>query len=105
MSEEELSDDMKHTLWEAGILKTKEKAFSSRGVTGTIKEWTYDQRGVFWGKLYGDVNERWPDGTRIHTSLVNHVVDFGDSFIALTLNSVYLLPKSDQLVVSSEDET
>lgn len=64
-------------------------------VTAELRNWMYDTNGngVFWGEIYGDKKERWPDGRHIHTSSVEEIVEKEDHYIVYTLNSVYLLMK------------
>lgn len=61
-------------------------------VTGILRNWVWDKRGIYWGNVYNDINGRFRDGTWIHTSLVeeyNPDAKRGD--LITTLNSVYLL--------------
>lgn len=52
-------------------------------------------QGIFWGRVYNDRRGRWPDGRRIHTSVVTVLIDHGLYYTAVTLNSTYRLPKKD----------
>lgn len=66
-----------------------------KNATASLKEAFYDARfHVFWGEIYGDKKGRYPDGTRIHTSVVTYIhtnsktgkVDYIE-----TLNSAYTI--------------
>lgn len=50
---------------------------------------------ILWGDIYNDVNRRWPDGTRIHTSSIKglHKMNLKEGDTVTTLNSKYLLGK------------
>ncbi len=58
-------------------------------VTGRLENW-YRDMGSYWGEVYGDIHNRFPAGTHIHTS---YVADpkFNKGDIIHTLNSTYEL--------------
>jgi len=63
-------------------------------ITGTLQEWYLQTIGnaiIVWGFIYGDVKQRWCDGTYIHTSAVINTEDIKEGGIIRTLNSVYKL--------------
>lgn len=68
-------------------------------VTAILKDWKYDPSWkVYYGRIYGDTKERWPDGTKIHTSHVvsQHDCDIHEGYtLVQTLNSVYALRAED----------
>lgn len=63
-------------------------------LTGTLNNWSLqkvtDEEFVIWGEVTGDIHNRFPDGTMIHTSGIrSRVIKEGD--IVTTRNSTYLL--------------
>ena len=69
---------------------------TDKEITGRLENWSYDEfYNVIWGNIYNDVNNRFADGTNIHTSDIlggrNTVFNEGD--IVKTLNSRYQLGK------------
>lgn len=65
-------------------------------VTAILKDWTYDPSWkIYYGRIYGDTKERWPDGTGIHTSRVVSQHDHEGYTLVKTLNSVYALHAED----------
>lgn len=60
--------------------------------TATLKDWTVEKVNnslMFFGKCYGDIKGRFPDGLPIHTSAVVSV-DMTEGLV-ITRNSVYKL--------------
>lgn len=71
----------------------KNQALSKVKVTGRLENWSKDPYfKVIWGDLYDDVHQRWPDGTRIHTSDIKKKE--GD--LVYTRNSIYRLGKKQE---------
>lgn len=69
-------------------------------ITAELKNWSKDQISrnyhVFCGHVYGDIKERFEDGTYIRTSYVKSTEERDDCFIVTTKNSVYRLWKCDK---------
>lgn len=68
-------------------------------ITGTLQRWrkhTTSFGDIYWGDVYGDNKKRFPDGKRIHTSLVNGEVDVKGGRLIFTMNSVYFLPENEE---------
>lgn len=69
-------------------------------ITAELRNWVLvlvsgGKEGYYWGDVYNDINERWPDGTRIHTSLIKHIdLTNPDYYLVHTLNSIYKLPRN-----------
>lgn len=62
-------------------------------ITATLKNARIHRIGkhsVFTGYIYGDVHNRWPDGSHIRTSMVDRVE--GD--LVYTRNSIYKIDNS-----------
>lgn len=79
----------------------------NREITADLKHWARGEglyRNVYWGYIYNDTKGRWPDGCRIHTSVVTNIDEYNDCFIVTTLNSVYRLWKCDEAGVENETE-
>jgi hypothetical protein len=72
-------------------------------ITGTLKQAHWDVYGsqCVWGFLYGDVRDRWPDGTFIHTSRVVGAKRGEKPEIIKTLNSTYRVDWLDETEHSS----
>lgn len=69
-------------------------------ITAELREWqkkqVSDGRTVYWGRVYADKKNRWPDGRLIQTSVVVSTKDMGSRLIIKTPKSVYLLRKEHQ---------
>lgn len=69
--------------------------------TGELRNWSYSEASnVYWGNLWFDAKSRWRNGTYIHTSAIVSSIEYQDAFVVKTLNSIYILPKSQKKVVT-----
>jgi phosphopentomutase len=69
-------------------------------ITAELTGWSRESFGklkFLMGKINFDTKERWPNGTRIHTSYIVHEEDAGDYIIFTTRNSVYQCAKHEQV--------
>lgn len=66
----------------------------SKLVTGVIEQWIFSE-GMIFGRVFGDVKRRFPDGSYIHTSTVleSSTKELQEGSIVETLNSIYRLGK------------
>jgi hypothetical protein len=55
--------------------------------TGRLEQWCAFGKSLS-GLIYGDREDRWEDGTRIYTSSIQSIDEFGH---ARTINSMYIL--------------
>ena len=69
----------------------------TKEITGVLENWSYDDIwSIFWGNIYEDIHERFPDGMQIHTSSVPrglHNFEYIEGDLIKTLNSTYRLGK------------
>lgn len=80
------------------VFKNPDYTYYSGQITADLKDWVFHRNrygGYYWGDVYNDVKERWPDGRRIHTSQVVKTEERNDCIIVITLNSVYRLWRED----------
>lgn len=63
--------------------------------TGRLEGWYKDPHfNIIWGRIYGDIYGRFPDGTRIHTSSLSPTKQVLEEGLTITtLNSFYKLGK------------
>ena len=61
-------------------------------ITATLTDWIRLPTGCFYGRIYGDVRRRWPDGTTVTTSAVNAgKSEIQSGGMLVTANSIYQL--------------
>ena len=66
-------------------------------VTGELRKWQYHEKGNFYtGYLFNDKKGRWRDGQFMLTSSVQEAHVYEDYYIIVTMNSTYLLKKSEE---------
>lgn len=59
-------------------------------VSGTIKEWYFDQRHNLCGYIYGDTRTNpCVDGDYVRVVLINYVVEYKDHWLVRTAANVY----------------
>lgn len=71
-----------------------------RNITAELRSWSRENIGgtkFLMGRIYGDTKDRWPDGTRIHTSFLVNEEDAGDDIVFTTRNSIYRCPKGSEI--------
>ena len=64
---------------------------------GTLKNWCIEDRyygNIVSGNIYND--ERFKDGTYIHTSSIQEIIDEGDTLVVITRNNTYNLNIADK---------
>lgn len=76
---------------------TEQKTINGRKVKGELKKIFLRAAYVKYldGYIYGDTEERFPDGLEIHTSNVVSIEVVDGDFYAVTLNSAYKLNRDD----------
>lgn len=76
---------------------------TEREITGTLEDWWFDNSNtVYWGYVYGDIRNRFRDGSYIHTSRVIKVDN--EENVIHTLNSVYKLGAKAKTLGVLEEE-